>query len=215
MEEEEPELIWDFRTVGDGHHDMEEPVTLQQSRETAVKLLAQGGYPNGRDFPEVEYLFVDSVLNRLAAQEIQKQWKEVLGIDVAIRGISEDELRTMLLDGTFTCAAFSITSAQNDPSNFLSRWGTGKIGNLVRHNSLSYDLLNEIASKTYDTAARDAYLHDAEDILLQSCGVIPLYYFGRTYGLAEDLEGLIVHSTGCYSLQYLQRVEIEESTTEE
>ena len=148
---------------------------------------------------------MDTPQNRLAAQALAEQWKAVLNIDVATRGMGEEELRTALLDGTYACAGFDITAELDDASQFLNRWETGKVGNLVRGSSQRYDLLIEIASKTFDPAAREAYLHDAEAILIQSCGVVPLFYYGRACALAEGLEGLLTRSTGLHLLQYMTR----------
>ena len=123
--------------------------------------------------------------------------------------MSEEELRQQLLDGTYTCASFPISSGINDASAFLSRWGTGKVGNLVRSNILAYDLLIEIAGVTFDTAAREAYLHDAEEILLDSCGVAPLFFYGRGYAVASGLTGLCRQGSGIFHLQHLRRPETE------
>jgi len=207
-EEETEEPAWDFRSVGDSNRQEEAQLTTEERYEEARNLLAQAGYPDGRGFPEIEYLYVSTVQNRLAAEELQRQWKGVLNIDIAIRGMEEDELRPLLLEGAYSCASFDITSTWNDASFFLSRWMTGKAGNLVRNNNRGFDLLNDIAAMTVDTAAREAYLHDAEEILLRSCGVIPLYFYGRTYALAEDLQGLGTLSTGKFFLQYLERVPV-------
>ena len=200
----EPQEVPDFRSVGDGLLTTE-TLTVEESQARARQLLAQAGYPNGLGFPEVEYLYVDSPENRLMAQALRKQWQEVLNIEVTARAMTEDELRQLLLDGTYTCAGFAISAAHDDAALFLSRWATGKVGNLVRGSDEGYDLLMEIADRTFDAAAREAYLHDAEELLLQACGVVPLFYYGRAHLLADGLTGLMRCSSGTYLLQWLRR----------
>ncbi len=209
-EPEEPEepTVWDFRAAGDANRTAA-VLSAEERRSEAARLLAQAGYPGGRGFPAVEYYYVNTAQNRLVAQTLRDQWMAALGVSVTIRAVSEEELRQQLLDGTYTCASFPISSGINDASAFLSRWGTGKVGNLVRSNILAYDLLIEIAGVTFDTAAREAYLHDAEEILLDSCGVAPLFFYGRGYAVASGLTGLCRQGSGIFHLQHLRRPETE------
>ena len=201
--EEEPDPVWDFRAAGNSIR----PAlpALEDQRAEAARLLAQAGYPGGRGFPAVEYLYAATEQNRLLAKAMQEQWRTVLNIEISIRGVDEEELRSLLLAGDYACAGFNIASSLDDASVFLNRWVTDRPGNLVRSNNRGYDLLIEIAGVTFDTAAREAYLHDAEEILLSACGVIPLFFHGTAYALADGLQGLYRSSTGVFYLQSLRR----------
>ena len=52
--------------------------------------------------------------------------------------------------------------------------------------------------------ARDAYLHDAEAILLEDAPVIPVCCQGGSFRLAEGLSGLYRAPDGVYFLYYLE-----------
>ena len=192
--------IQDFRSVGDA--DLPEEETTPEARAArAQSLLSQAGYPGGQDFPEVTYLYEDTPENQAAAEYLSGVWQETLHVTVTLQPVTEADLRTQLLEGAFTMAAFRFDAAYNDATAFLSRWQSdaGAIGgNLVGFSDRAYDLLLYVVPETASNAGREACLHDAEQILLESCGVVPLFYYGRTAQLADGLSGLYGLSDGTY-----------------
>ena len=118
-----------------------------------------------------------------------------------IGATTDGDLRTQLLAGAFTMAAFRFDAAYDDATAFLNRWDSaaGAIGgNLIGFNNRAYDLLLYVVPETASNTGREACLHDAEQILLESCGVVPLFYYGRTAQLAEGLAGVYGLSDGTY-----------------
>ena len=199
QEEETPEAVLDFRAVGDASLPEAEPWETRTLR--ARELLSQAGYPNGRDFPEVTYLYENTPENQAAAEYLQGVWQEVLGVQVVLEPTDGDTLRTRLLAGEFTMAAFRFDAAYDDATAFLNRWDSeaGAIGgNLIGFNDRAYDLLLYVVPETASNAGREACLHDAERILLESGGVVPLFYYGRAAQLAEGLTGLYGLTDGTY-----------------
>ncbi|MCL6614952.1 MAG: peptide ABC transporter substrate-binding protein, partial [Firmicutes bacterium] len=67
----------DFRTVG-GNYFKDNDV------ETAKKLLAEAGYPDGKGFPTIEILYNTSEGHKAIAEAIQEMWKKNLGINVTL-----------------------------------------------------------------------------------------------------------------------------------
>jgi len=63
---------------------------------------------------------------------------------------------------------------------------------LVGFSSRAYDLLLSVVSAS-DNSAREACLHDAEQLLLESREIVPLFYYGTTARLGEGLTGLYRH----------------------
>lgn len=199
-ESETEETVWDYRAVGDYDQTTEE-VTRQERAAQAQRLLNQAGYPDGQDFPEVTYLYEDTPENQAAAAYLQSLWQEMLHVTVTLQPVTDADLRTQLLSGTFTMAAFRFDAAYDDATAFLNRWDStaGAIGgNLIGFNNRAYDLLLYVVPETASNAGREACLHDAEQILLESCGVVPLFYYGRTSQLADELGGLYGLSDGTY-----------------
>lgn len=211
-QQDEEETHWDWRAVGD--YELEQEETTQEERNSqGRRLLAQAGYPNGQDFPEVAYLYVDTPENQRVAEYLQQLWKEALNVTVTLTALGEDECRTALLTGEFTMATFRFDGAYDDAMAFLQRWqstvSTGA-GNLIRYNNRAYDLLIYVVAETASNSAREACLHDAEQLLLDSCGIVPLYYYGRTSQLAEGLTGLYSMADGTYFFQYVAPEQVDQ-----
>ena len=192
--------VWDYRAVGDASASQTE-TTREERASTAQELLSQAGYPNGQDFPEVTYLYEDTPENQAVAEYLQSLWQEMLNVTVALEPLDGTELRTRLLAGESTMAAFRFDAAYDDATAFLNRWDSeaGAIGgNLIGFNDRAYDLLLYVVPETASNSAREACLHDAEQILLSSCGVVPLFYYGRTSQLSNGMTGVYGLADGTY-----------------
>ncbi len=210
-----PTVPWDFR-----QHSLEK-VTVPENADYAANcqkaqaLLAQAGYAGGGGFPVVEYIYVESDVDRTIAQELQRMWKEQLGITVAIRGLSQEEYDAMLAPaqgsdesgdtpqaptGEFFLAGQPFTGSYNDAAAFLHPWHSQSHLNWAGYFSDAFDILLNSAEAAVSADARDAYLHDAEAILLMDAPVIPLCYQGGSSALADGLTGLYCGPNGLYFL---------------
>lgn len=218
-EPEKPAAVcWDFRThslevvTAEHVHDHEADCSYAQA------LLANAGYPGGSGFPEVEYLYVySSEKDAAIARALQSMWKECLGVSVTIRGVNQEEYQTALspalheenneddgngesseagteeeLSGipSFTMAAQEFRPFYSDAEILLNRWHSGSEANVSGYASDAFDILLDAASAVVSPDARDAYLHDAEAILLTDSPVIPVLCRGGSYQLADGLAGL-------------------------
>lgn len=208
-EPEEP-VFWDYRAVGD-YGSVKDEEDYEARVAQAKILLSQGGYPNGQDFPEVEFLYVSSPQSEAAARYLQNVWKTTLNVEVKLRGLSEEAERELLLGGEYAMAIFRFDAAFDDALAFLNRW-QGKFGpkdgNLVSFADRAYDLLLSVVSASSDSA-REACLHDAEELLLSARSVVPLYYYGTTSALSGELTGVYRKAGGVYFFDGVHPVEAD------
>lgn len=216
---EEPEAYWDFRAHS------QELVTLPAADDyasdclRAQALMAQAGYAGGGGFPVVEYLYVESDMGRAIARCLQSMWQEQLGVTVTVRGVSQEEYDAALYPAqeqeegaeageevlpSFQMAGMTFSAAYNDAEAFLSRWHSLSGENLSGYQSSAFDILLDSAQAAVSPEARDAYLHDAEAILLADAPVIPVCYLGSSYQLAQGLTGLYRGPDGVYFLSSVQ-----------
>lgn len=205
-----PEPYWDFRI-----HSLQQ-VTVSTERDYAADclraqaLMAQAGYAGGGGFPVVEYIYVDSDMGRAVARALQSMWRTQLGVTVTVRALSQEEYDAMLLPteeedgessrttGAYAMAGQSFSAGYGDAFTLLSLWHSGN--SLTGYVSANYDILMDSARTAMSAEARDAFLHDAEAILLDDAPVIPVCYAGSGYLLAEGLTGLYRGPDGVYFL---------------
>lgn len=219
---EEPAVYWDFRTHSQALVTQTEEGDYASDCLRAKALMAQAGYASGGGFPVVEYLYVASDANRAAAQALQSMWREQLGVTVTLRGVTQEEydaaLHPAAEDGedsggedgntaAFNMAAQDFTALFNDAESLLSRWHSASAENAAGYRSDAFDILMDSAAAAISPEAadaRDAYLHDAEAILLSDAAVIPLYFRGTSCQLSDSLTGLYRAPNGLYFLSALR-----------
>ncbi|MBV8815252.1 MAG: peptide ABC transporter substrate-binding protein [Verrucomicrobia bacterium] len=154
------------------------PHMFNRDPERARALLAEAGYPNGKGFPAVSYLYDNKKLNEDIAIEIQSMLAEELGIHVEL---IKQEWKVYLnsmnrLDYDF-CRS-SWIGDYNDPNTFLECFVTNGGNNRTGWSNPTYDSLIAAAAKEPDEARRFTILNQAEDILLnQGTPICPLYFY--------------------------------------
>ena len=208
---------WDYCSVGD-YAMMGEALTPESRESRARTMLSQAGYPNGMGFPAVEYLYVDTPQNTAVATWLKKRFASVLNVEIILKPMTNEEAQAQLLSGEYTMAAFRFNAAYDDALAFLQRWQSSKSvgsGNLVSFSNRAYDLLLSVVNAS-DGSAREACLHDAEQLLLEDFGVLPLFYYGTTAQLGEGLTGLYHHDgQNVYFFDSVSRVVAEEAEVTE
>ena len=147
----------------------------------AKALLAEAGYPDGRDFPKFEILINTNEAHRAIAEVIQQMWQQTLGIKVGI--LSQDfgvYLDTMTRMDYAVCRA-GWNADYLDPSTFIDMWTTGNGNNNTHWSNTKFDQLVKDATEEGDAARRMAILREAEEILLAGVPAIPIYFYSRSH----------------------------------
>lgn len=141
----------------------------------AKELLGEAGM-NPAAFEGVSILYATEGINDRIAKSIRDMWKEQLGITVELRGVPTQEMEQALSQGEFSVALYTWTGVFNDPTAFLDMWQSGSIDNVALFHSSAYDILLRAAAASSSSVARDAYMADAEILLMEQGNAIPLYF---------------------------------------
>jgi len=180
----------------------EPPKRKLSDPEVARRLLAEAGYPVGRGFPEIRYLYNTSETHRQIAVEIQDAWRRNLGIRVSL--VNQEwkvYLKTIeLLD--YDVARGGWIGDYLDPNTFLDLFVTGGGNNRTGWSNADYDRHIRAAARS-GGAERVAHFHRAESILLDEMPVIPLYYSANVYLVRPDVEGLYDNILDVHPMKYL------------
>jgi len=221
---------WDFRAHSRELVTVPAPGDYAAACAEARSLLAQAGYENGRGLPEIRYVYVPGENAEAAAQALRTMWKEQLGAEVRLTPLSQEEYDALLYPAgdpesadpadagedaggeeaapAFHVAARLLTAPAPDACFYLEPFISQDARNAGGYASDAFDILMASAAAAISPdawSARDAYLHDAEAILLSDAAVIPLYCQGDAYRLAEGLEGLYRGPDGCWYLSAVRR----------
>lgn len=146
----------------------------------AKKLLAEAGYPDGKDFPKVELLYNTLESHKTIAEALQQMWKNNLGIDIVLRN---EEWKVYLSSKTqknFQLARYGWIADYVDPNAFMDMWLSYGGNNDSNWKNKEYDALIELAGRTIDTTERFKVFQKAEKLLLEELPIIPIYHYTTT-----------------------------------
>ena len=171
--------------------------------QEAVGLLLSAGYSAAalERMSPVTLLYESNAVNVKVAQMLQAVWRDKLGIRVSIRGVSPEDMMTVLKNGEFSLALTDVNGDRNTALSYLNRFSSDQQENYGQFYSNAYDMLIRVAANSSSDTARDAYLADAEKMLLDSGYVIPLYNETYTWLLRDTLTGIQTDGMGVYYFQ--------------
>ena len=172
----------------------------EKNCQTAVELMREAGYTANKleKLGQVVMLYESDGTMDSLAKFLQKTWKEKLGLSVTLKGVPASEISSALKQGEYTLATLRVMGDRNDATGFLNRWLIGNEGNYANFGSSAYEMLLRVAAVSTSKEARDAYLEDAERLLLQEGNVIPLYFSTRSWSLSEKYTGVFGDNLGRY-----------------
>ena len=154
----------------------------------AKELLADAGYPNGEGFPMIEYMTNDAGYNKALAEYLQSAWGE-LGINTDIKIIEGASFTPTRRNGDYDIARNGWVYDYDDPSNMLNLFESTNGNNDGRYNNPEYDALIASARETVDKAEHYSLLHEAEQLLLNDMGMIPIAYNNDFWLQKPELQG--------------------------
>lgn len=157
-----------FRDVYPEHFEMDIP--------KAKELLAEAGYPDGKGFPQTTYLLSIGGDHAVIAQAIQSMWKQNLGIEVDLKALESAVFIKERRAVTYPIARYIWATNIPDPSVWLNLYVSNGRNNDSKYVNPEYDKIINSAINEPDVAKRFALLHQAEKMLIDDMGVIPLFY---------------------------------------
>ncbi len=180
----------DFRTVGGNY--------FKEDIAAAKALLAEAGYPDGKNWPaDVTILYNTSSNHKLIAEAIQNMWKTNLGIDIQLR----NEEWAVYLESQKTLN-YNISRAgwigdYADAMTFMDMFVTGGGNNQTGWSNAEYDKqIKEVANKSGDQKVRIPAMHAAEKALMDEMPILPIYYYTLPYVMKDNIKGVFRSSLG-------------------
>ena len=146
----------------------------------AQRLMAEAGYPGGKDFPVLEILYNTREEHKTIAETIQQMWKQTLGINLRLHNQEWKVYLDAQSNFEYDIARAGWIGDFVDPYTFLEMFTTGNGNNDTGWSNERYDGLIASSIRTGQTSKRFALLEEAESILMDELPIIPIYIYTKT-----------------------------------
>ena len=176
--------------------------------DQAVALLEEAGYTltdKGDGSYSIdpalgfEYLINEGGAHQQVAEAIQQDLA-IVGIDMSIKSMDWNVFLEDRKNGNFGVAREGWVADYNDPINMLEIFTSDSGNNDMQlgkeptaaapQNWSTYDdLISQIRTST-DFAARVDLMHEAEDMLMETWAVVPLYFYNDVYMQKSNVDGI-------------------------
>lgn len=167
----------------------------------ARRLLAEAGYPRGKNFPRLDIQMNTDAVNRVVLEAIQEMWRRELGVTVTI---TNKEYRVYL--DAQRAIDYDISRSRwvgdfNDPITFLDMFVTGGGQNQTHWGNADYDRLIAEAGREPDQEKRHALYQRAEKILLEEAPIAPVFFGTRSYLISPRVKNWVPSLLGIHRYQ--------------
>lgn len=157
----------------------------------AKEHLAKAGYPDGKGFPAIEIWYreeggYNSAILPPMSQYLQAKFKEVLGIDMAIKSMPTKDWMDGLLNKKNNLFIAPYEYDYLDPSNFFGIFYNG--GRHDYHID-AYDKLVEQADSDPVWEERVKLYTQAEQVLIDNAAIVPLVHPITMMLMSDKLSG--------------------------
>lgn len=171
--------------------DFQPPPGVTFDPAKAKALLAEAGFPDGRGFPRVSYLYLPLPIERNIAVELQAMWRDVLGVTVSLEKKEQKIWLSSMRELSYDLCRSSWVGDYNDPNTFIEMFTTGNGNNRTGWASKQYDGLVAAAAAEADVAKRHAIFQEAEKLLISAgAPIFPVYHYVGVQFRRDGLKGV-------------------------
>lgn len=185
----------DFRTVGGALCQTDAEGYPERCAE-AVERLDGAGFVHADGFPPVELLCLSGSADRAAADALAEMWHSHLGVAVTVTELPQEELDERLRSGEYDLALARYAAPYGDAMRYLERFAGVDGNNELHYASGIFDLLIRVTRASEDPAARSAFLHDAEALLIEDTALSPVCFGARCELVRHGIGGVYRDSRG-------------------
>lgn len=173
----------------------EPKVGLDFNPSKAKALLAEAGYPEGKGFPPITFVFDTRDDNKLIAERLQSMWKKHLGLDLRAQNEDWKVYLNRLKSDTPPLFRLGWGADYPDPENFMGLFTSHSGNNHTEWKNSEYDSLVAQAAAESAVPKRVALYKKAQQILLEKDAVIvPLFSDALNVLVSPSVKGLQLNS---------------------
>ncbi|MBQ8203626.1 MAG: peptide ABC transporter substrate-binding protein [Clostridia bacterium] len=192
---------------------------LEDVAKTSGKFTVADGKVSG--FPTINYITNEGSGHEAVAQYLQQAWG-VYGIEVKVEVQEWATFLNTRKEGNYSVARNGWLGDYNDPISFLDMWITDSgnndsqlgRGDHASYKGYSYDgkdgltwaesydaVIAQVKAET-DPAKRFELMHKAEDILMETGAICPVYYYTDIFMCDDSLDNFFTTPLGFKYFMY-------------
>lgn len=227
-----------YSTAYNGYFDTDIAAYEDNFRE-AIRILQKYYDFNGREFqnfPTVTYIYNTNNKHKATAEYVQAALK-LVGIPVVLENQEWNTFLSTRKNGDFTMARSGWVADYTDPICFLDMWvstsgnndvqlGRGEHGKLKIYSldlrpygidvlvengtwAETYDVLISQIKQCGDDQIRYKLMHLAEDMIMSTGCIVPIFFYTDLYMLSPRVEGFYANPLG---YKYFQKTTVDGKT---
>lgn len=197
----------------------------QANCEAAVKLLEEVAASSGKftmadgkvaGFPSLTYVTNDGSGHEAIATYLQQVWGNY-GFDIKVEVQEWNTFLNTRKDGGYSVARNGWLGDYNDPISFLDMWisesgnndsqlGKGDHAAFAGYDGLtwadSYDAIIASVKAETDPVKRFELMHQAEDILMETGAICPIYYYTDIFMCSSSIQNFFSSPLGFKYFMY-------------
>lgn len=179
------------------------PGMMKRDPDEARRLMAEAGYPGGKRFPLVTYLYSQGELNEAIAVELQSMFKQELGVNISLQRQEWKVYLNSMSNMDYDLSRASWVGDYDDPNTFLDMFVTNGGNNETGFSDPAYDKLINDAAAEVNQAKRFEIFRKAERMLVSDeAPICPLYYYvGIQFYNGDRLGGMAANLLDEHPLQ--------------
>ena len=187
-----------------GAYSRDDKLFLCNAQE-ARKLLAEAGYPNGSQLPEIKILFneSESKANATALENVAQDWRTQLGVKVSFEGKDFDSFHLYRKNREFSATKVSFRAMYCDPALMLSVFSTNGSKNYGKWSDPNFDRMLAEIFATPDPLKRLTLVKSAEKYLVDNMPAIPLFFESKSYLVSNRVAGWYANIMNLHPLKFV------------
>lgn len=129
---------------------------------------------------------------------LMQTWQAELGVrfSVTVEALESAELKQRVESGKYQLAFYPLSYSSVTAFNGLLRFTTDNANNICNFSDTTYDNLVGVIKTVNGQKATMGATKNAEEYLISSCALVPLYEMADYYGLGKGVSGVIFNPTG-------------------
>lgn len=137
----------------------------------------------------------DSATAIAEASFYQEQWRQVLGIEVAVNSMITKQGAQNRKTGNYVMSITGWGPDYNDPNTVLDLWVTDGGNNQTGFSNERYDELIDLAATETDLEKRESYFIECEQIIADQLPIGPAFWRAPSYACSDKIKGGMHRST--------------------